>query len=390
MKRYLLIHYGEIGLKGSNLRYFAKKLSAMIRDKLQNEFRENFNIMHILGRFMIPLEARFDEKRYVNVLSKISGINNFQFVYGGDVDLLKLGQQIWRKMEKFTKDCKTFVVRTKRSQKLPYSSCDAEAKLGAVLLEKGINKEVKVKGADLEINVEFFNEHGYFSYKKHAGTCGMPSNSGGKLVCMISGGIDSPVAAYRMMRRGARVIFIHFSGYPYTDQEEVEHVKAIVNILSDYQFHTKLYVVPFGKIQKIIATTLEIPGKLRVVLYRRMMIRISEQISRKDEARGIITGDSYGQVASQTPDNIFAVHDVSEIPIYQPLISYDKEEIIRIAEEIGTYEISKLPCKDTCSMFSPKHPELNANVKDLLDAEKHFEVDKLVEEAFRNVEIITY
>jgi len=390
MKRYLLIHYGEIGLKGSNLQYFLKKLRIMIRNKLQKEFRKSFSIKHVLGRFMIPLNSDFDQEKYVKVLAKICGISSFHFVYGGGVDLNELGEQIWSEMEDFTKECKTFVVRVKRSQILPYSSCEAEAELGAVLLKKGIDKKAKMKGADLEINVEFFNDHGYFSYKKHEGTCGMPSNTGSKLVCMLSGGIDSPVAAYRMMRRGARVIFVHFSGYPYTDQEEVEHVKEIVDILSGYQFHTKLYVIPFGKIQKKIATTLEIPGRLRVLLYRRMMLRIAEQISMKNEAKGVITGDSFGQVASQTAENIFAIHDASKIPVYQPLIAYDKDEITRIAEEIGTFEISKLPCKDTCSMFSPKHPEIRANVNDLIEAEKFLDIDGMVKESLIGKEVINY
>ncbi|MFA7685804.1 MAG: tRNA uracil 4-sulfurtransferase ThiI [Candidatus Gracilibacteria bacterium] len=390
MKRYLLVHYGEIGLKGSNLQYFMKKLRMMIRNKLQKEFKKTFSIKHVLGRFMVLLEGSFEQEKYVKVLSKICGVSNFHFVYEGALDLNELGGQIWKNMEDFTKDCKTFVVRAKKSQLLPCSSCKAEAELGAVLLGKGLDKKAKMKGADLEINVEFFNDHGYFSYKKYEGTCGMPSNSGSKLVCMISGGIDSPVAAYRMMRRGARVIFAHFTGYPYTDQEEVEHVKEIVDILSGYQFYTKLYVVPFGKIQKTIATTLEIPGKLRVILYRRMMLRIAEKISMKNEAKGVVTGDSFGQVASQTAENIFAIHEVSKIPVYQPLIAYDKEEITRIAEGIGTYEVSKLPCKDTCSMFSPKHPEIRANVNEVLEAEKFLDIDGMIKESLSGKEIINY
>lgn len=392
MKRFILVHYGEIGLKGANLQYFVKKLRKMIREKLQKKFKKTFNIRYVLGRFMIPLNGKFDEKSYVEILKRIPGVNNFQFVYEGGIELKKLGNEIWKNLGELAKDekVKTFVVRLKRAQILPYSSCEMEAKLGEILLDNGIGKKVRMKDADLEINVECFNEHGYFSYNKYHGLSGMPSNSGSKLVCMISGGIDSPVAAYRMIRRGARVIFVHFSGYPYTDMEEVEHVKDLVEILSGYQFYTKLYIVPFGKIQKKIATTLEIPGKLRVVLYRRMMLRIAEMISKKNEARGVITGDSYGQVASQTPENMFAIHEVSKIPLFQPLISYDKEDIIKIAEEIGTFEISKLPCKDTCSMFTPKNPELKASVKDVQDAEKHLDIGKMIAAAMKETEIITY
>lgn len=379
-----------MALKGSNLDYFLKKLRLMIRDKLQKEFKIPFKIKHILGRFLIPMEDGIDYEKVMRIISRICGISNFQFVYEGSADIEKLGNEIWDNIESHADECKTFVVRVKRSQLMDCSSCEAEARIGAILLEKGINKKAKMKGADLEINVEIFNGKGYFSYKKIGGVCGMPSNSGSKLVCMISGGIDSPVAAYKMMRRGARVIFVHFSGYPYTDQDELEHVKEIVGILSGYQFDTKLYIVPFGEIQKTIATTLEIPAKLRVLLYRRMMLRIAEKISLKNEAKGVVTGDSYGQVASQTAENIFAIHEVSKIPLYQPLIAYDKDEIIRIAEEIGTYEISKLPCKDTCSMFSPKKPEIRASVGEILDAEKFLEIDDVVEKAFDGKEIFSY
>lgn len=362
----------------------------MIRDKLHKNFEKDFSVKYVLGRFLIPLPVKFKEEQYVEVLERICGIANFQFVYEGALELKNLGAQIYKSMGEFTENLKTFVVRVKRSQILPYSSCVAEAELGAQLLNRGINKKVKLKGADLEINVEFFNEHGYFSYKKYAGTCGMPSNSGSKLVCMISGGIDSPVAAYRMMRRGARIVFVHFSGYPYTDQEEIGHVEEIVEILSGYQLYTKLYIVPFGKIQKGIATTLEIPAKLRVVLYRRMMLRIADQISYKNQAKGIVTGDSFGQVASQTPENLFAIHDVTKIPIYQPLISFDKNEIIDIAEKIGTFEISKLPCKDTCSMFSPKNPEIKAAVKDVERVEKYLKIKSLVKGALSDTKVIYF
>ncbi len=391
MKRYLLIHYSEIGLKKSNKRYFVDKLRKQIKEKLEKRFRETFSVYEVLSRLMVPLESGFVEEDYVQVIKKIFAIKNFQFVYEGSIDLRDLGEAIWENMpDDIPGSGGTFRVTVKRSQLLDYSSIEAAKEIGAFLLRSGIDIGVKMKNTDFVFNVEFFNNFGYFSYKKYLGAGGLSANSGAKLICMISSGFDSPVAAYRMMRRGARVIFVHFHAYPFTDQSEMDHVKNLVEVLSDYQFDTKLYLFPFGKVQKSIATNLDIPAKVRVVLYRRMMLRIAERISKKEKAKGVITGDSYGQVASQTPQNLFAVHEAGSIPLFQPLIAFDKDEIIDISKVIGTHDISKLPCKDTCSMFNPKHPELTASPYDLREYEKLFQVEEFVEEVLKEGEIVTF
>lgn len=392
MKRFVLIHYSEIGLKGANKQYFVKKLRRQIKEKLEGRFRKGFSVLYVLGRLMVPLPARFNEEKYSEVLGRIFGIKNFQFVYEGNLDLEKLGSEIWDKLPKFSKDARpeTFCVRLKRSQKLPYSSAEAERELGAILLENGLGMKVRLKGADLEVNVEAFNEHGYFSFKKYAGEGGMSANSGSKLIATISSGFDSPVAAYKMMRRGARIIFVHFHAVPYTDDSEVEQVKEIVKILSDFQFDTKLYLVPFGRIQELIATERKISAKIRVVLYRRMMLKIAERIAKKEKAKGIVTGDNFGQVASQTPENMFAIHEASSIPIFQPLIANDKEETIELARRIGTYEVSAKPATDPCSMYMPKKPELKANVYDVRRYEEFMDTEVWIEKAMKGAEVLYY
>lgn len=395
MKRFILLHYSEIGLKKANKGYFVDKLRKQIKEKLEKRFRQTFVVSEILSRIIIPLQDGFVEEEYVKVLRKIFGVKNFQFVYEGVTDIELIADQIWNNMpadllSAFGNEIKTFCVRVKRSQELPLTSIEFEREIGAILLRHDIALKVKLKDMDFLVSVEFFNEHGYFSYKKYSGIGGMSANSGGKLVSLISNGIDSPVAAYKMMRRGARVIFAHFHSYPYTEQKDIENLKKLVGILSDYQFDTKLYLIPFAEIQKAIATNLDIPGNLRVVLYRRIMIRIAERIAKKDKAKGLITGDSYAQVASQTSGNLFAVHDASSIPLFQPLIAYDKEEIIMLAREIETFDISKLPCGDTCTMFVPKHPELNASIYDLRRIEEALPIDEWVEQAFSSAEIIFF
>lgn len=388
MKRILIVHYGEIGLKRANKPYFVEKLRKHLKYKLEKKFREVFVVKHVLSRFMIELPEGFLEEEYVKVVGRIFGVKNFKFSYVGSVDLEELGEQIVKELPEERPG--SFRVKVKRSMTLDMKSIDYERELGAIVLRSGFEVPVKMKGAELVIDVELFNEKGYFSMKKYKGAGGLSANSQGKLICLMSSGIDSPVAAYMMMRRGARVIFAHFHGYPYTDKDEMEQVQELVEILSDYQFDTKLYLVPFGFIQKAIATNLDIPGKVRTVLYRRIMLKISEEISRKEKANGLITGESFGQVASQTPGNIFAIHDAVNIPILPPLIGMDKDEVIAVAERIGTFDISKLPCKDACSSFMPKSPELNANVYDLHKYEESLPLSEWIEKALGDAEVKLY
>lgn len=384
MKRLLIVHYGEIGLKGANKDYFVKKLKKAVKMRLEKRFRRTFSVWYTLGRLLVDLPERFNEEKYVEVLSRIFGIKNFKFVRIGSTKIEKISEQIWKNMPKFEMSPENFRVKVKRSMELPYKSVEAERKIGALLLDKGLDLKVKLKNSDFIVDVEFFNNNGYFSYRTYQGQGGFPPNSQGKLVSLISAGIDSPVASFQMMRRGARVIFVHFHGYPYTDKEEMNQTKEIVEILSKYQFDTKLYLIPFGKIQKAIAVNKDVPAKPRTVIYRRMMLRIAEAIAKKEKAKGLITGDNYGQVASQTPENMFAIHDASKIPLFQPLIGFDKEDIIKIAEKIGTFEISKLPCKDSCSMFMPKHPELKANIHDLRIYEEKLPLNDWVKQSLVN------
>ena len=392
MTRAIIVHYGEIGLKKGNVDYFLKKLRLHLKVKLEKAFSDTFPIKYTLGRFLIELPEGFsfeDEKKAVVVLSKIFGIKNFMFVYGGSLDIKELGKQIWDNKPDLS-DFKTFRVTCKRSQLLPFSSADAERDLGAELLDNGIDMAVKLKGADLIFNVEYFNNCGWFCYKKYQGAAGLSANSGGKLVCLMSSGIDSPVAAYKMMKRGARVIFVNFHAYPHTDRSESDQCKQLVEILSDYQFDTKLYSVPFGDVQVALRDAKSVPEKMRTIMYRRMMIRVAEAISRKENAKGLLTGDNFGQVASQTSENMFVIHEASSIPVYQPLIAYDKEEIIKVAEQIGTFDVSKLSCEDSCSVFMPKHPELKANVYDTLICEEDLPIEDWIEKLLNDSEVIYF
>lgn len=382
MDRYILIHYGEIGLKGANADYFIEKLRKHIRIRLTKRFGNDVRIRHSLRRFLVTVPDGFVEDDYVAVLSKIPGIKNFKFVYAGSADLATLGAEILGVMDGLDLSyVSSFCVKVKRSMELPFKSPEAQRELGAILLRSGFEHPVRLKGADFIVDVEFLNGFGYFSLKTYPGVGGMTSNTQGKLVSLLSSGIDSPVASYLMMKRGARVIFAHFHGYPYTDKSEMEQVVEIFEMLSEYQFDSKLYLVPFAEYQKEISRNTVIPSNVRTVLYRRLMLRIAQAIAKKEQARGLVTGDNFGQVASQTSENLYAIHDASSIPLYQPLIGLDKEDVIGVSEKIGTFEISKIPCKDSCTLFAPKVPELKADVYDVRDYEKLLPIDDWVLES---------
>jgi len=196
------------------------------------------------------------------------------------------------------------------------------------------------------------------------------------LIALISGGIDSPVAAYRMMQRGCRVIFVHFHSAPYQDNTSQEKVRQLIMTLTRHQFLSRLYLVPFGEIQRQIVASVARP--LRVVLYRRMMLRIAEAIARKEKAKALVTGESLGQVASQTLDNIVVVQQAARLPILRPLVGMDKQEIIDQARRIGTFEISAIPDQDCCQLFVPKHPATKARFADVEHDEARFDVNELV------------
>lgn len=392
MDRFLLIHYGEIGLKKSNQDYFVEKLKKDLRMRLQAAFRVPFSVIHSLGRIVVKLPEDFevsDEVRYAEVVGRIFGIKNFKFAYRSGIDFEELGEEIYGLLPDFSEGLPgSFRVNVKRSMTLDMKSVDIERLIGGMLVDKGFDVLVSLKAAEFIVDIEIFNLHSYFSFKTYRGVGGMAPLSQGKLVALLSSGIDSPVAAYLMMRRGARVVLVHFHGYPYTDAEEMENVKKLAKILAGYQFDTKLYLLPFAQVQKAIATNLEIPGKVRTILYRRIMLKIAQEIAKKDHAKGLVTGDVFGQVASQTPENIYSIHDATTIPLLQPLIAYDKEEIVKIAEGIGTFEISKLPCKDTCTMFAPKKAEIKSNVYDIRLFEQQIDVEMWVAKVLAEAEII--
>ena len=406
---YIICHYAEIGLKGKNRRFFEERLIENIKMALK---RGSFEfVKRISGRILIKLSTEWAEKaerekgevdKIKTALKSVFGIANFSFT--GDVPLKATGKitgehplkvdAIGEKAMEILKDkkFKTFKVASQRSDKnFPLTSQQINEQVGAFILEKfpaksGTppfgggkiqNSKIKVdlESPDVILYIEVVEKQAFLYTDKIKGPGGLPLGTGGKAVALISGGIDSPVAAYLAMKRGVEIIFLHFHSYPYTNKASIEKVEKLVGHLSRYQKKPKLYLAPFGDIQKEIL--LKTPAKLRVVLYRRMMLRIAQALAEKEKALALITGESIGQVASQTLENMAAIQEVCVLPILRPLVGWDKEEIIKAARDIGSFDISSLPDQDCCSRFVPEHPETKAKMAEVKAAEKKLNIRKL-------------
>ena len=236
----------------------------------------------------------------------------------------------------------------------------------------GTQARVSLDRPDLTIHVEVLPRDIYFSYGREAGPGGLPVGVSGNVVVLLSGGIDSPVAAHRLMKRGCRAVFVHFHSFPFQDATSRAKAADLVQCLTRFQYHSRLYLVPFGEVQREIVAGA--PGPLRVVLYRRFMARIAAEIARREDAKALVTGESLGQVASQTLENLAVIEEAVEMPVLRPLIGSDKEEIVQQARALGSYQISILPDQDCCSLFVPRHPATFSTLAEIRQAESRLDV----------------
>ena len=243
---------------------------------------------------------------------------------------------------------------------------------------------VDLEHPELTVRVEILNDEAFCYLRKEPGAGGLPSGVSGRVACLMSGGIDSPVAAYRMIKRGCRVRLIHFHSYPILSHTSQDKVAELAELLTRRQLETRLYMVAFGDIQRKVVLT--VPPPLRVVVYRRLMLRIAERIGRASGATALVTGEAVGQVASQTLDNMAVIDSVTSMPVLRPLVGMDKEEIVREARQLGTYEVSIVPDEDCCTLFTPKHPATRAKAYQVEAAEAGLGIDALVEEAATTAE----
>ncbi|MBS3050833.1 MAG: tRNA 4-thiouridine(8) synthase ThiI [Candidatus Aenigmarchaeota archaeon] len=370
MKR-ILVHYSEIGIKGGNRRFFEKKLVENIKHAVGAKVERR------RGRIIL----RNVKVRDVPKLRKIAGISNFSIAEEVPLRMPSIIRAVIATAKK--SPAKSFRITASRSDKsFRHTSPELNKMLGGAVW-KATKKKVDLHNPGLEIFVEIA-EKAYIYSEKQQSVGGLPVGTAGRLVCLLSGGIDSPVAAYRMMSRGCRIIFVHFHNYdPFMTK-----VRKLVSTLSEYQGSSKLYLVPFKEVQQsIIKKTMKQGSEYRMLLYRRLMMQIAEQVARKEHALGLVTGDSVAQVASQTLQNLNVIYEPVKLPILSPLIGTHKQDIIRTAEEIGTYRTSIIPYTDCCSVLIGKHPATHAQLKEVKKIEKRLKISTLVKKALKKAEI---
>ncbi|RCK72231.1 MAG: tRNA S(4)U 4-thiouridine synthase (former ThiI) [Ignavibacteriae bacterium] len=380
MKPIIVVHHHEIGLKGKNRSYFEKHLLRNVRLALRDLLPQN-NITGGYGRFIIYLTEK-NQEEIIERLKKIFGLSNICFGFETEQSIEKFIQvaKILLKDKSFN----TIKVHASRADKnFPLNSMQINSEVGKFLCDR-FKVRANLSQPDITIYIELANKLAYIYLSKIEGAGGLPAGISGRVVSLISAGFDSPVASYKLMKRGAYIIFVHFHSYPYVSNSSIEQVQSIVKKLTSYQFYSKLYLVPFAECQKEIV--LKTDQKLRVILYRRMMIRVAEKIAEMEKANALVTGEALGQVASQTLQNIKVIDAVSNLPILRPLIGSDKEEIIKVANLIGTYEISKEPYDDCCSFLNPKNPETWADYNEVLNAEKNLNIDEMLKSLIESLE----
>jgi len=386
---HVLVHYHELALKGRNRKHFEYRLVHHLRRALKP--LTHIQVEALQGRIRVSFEEEGAWPRLEAQLKCVFGIVNFSLTRSvplpfNNPDISALKAAILSNLP--TDPYDTFRVSAKRADKrFPKTSMEVEQEIGATVVEQ-TGKRVKLKNPDLTIFVELVPPEAYYSCQREIGAGGLPTGTGGKVVSLISGGIDSPVATFRMLKRGCKAVFVHFHGRPYLSRVSEEKVQDIVKLLTTYQLHSRLHLVPFGDIQSQIVV--KSPPPVRVVLYRRLMLRIAEKIAKQEDAWGLVTGDSLGQVASQTPENIAVINQATTMPILRPLIGMDKIEITQQAQAIGSFETSIEPDQDCCTLFVPKHPRTRCNLPDILRVEEDLDIPALIQQGLQGAELMEF
>ncbi len=388
--RCAIVHYHELALKGRNRPYFEHRLARHLRLVLRD--LGVTQVAPLPGRIRVALGEDTAWELVKARLAKVFGVVHFSLAQSVSLtpDLPATLDAMKSAIGETVRDLRfnTFRVSTKRADKrFPMTSVDIDREIGAHVCAL-TGKRVSLGNPELTISVEMLTKEAYYSVQREAGPGGLPTGCSGKVACLVSGGIDSPVAAYRMMKRGGRAVFVHFHGRPYVSRASEEKVREIVDALTQYQLYSRLYLVPFGDIQRQIV--LGAPAPFRIVLYRRMMLRIAEELARRERCWALVTGDSLGQVASQTPENLSVVEEAAQLPILRPLIGMDKIEITDQAQRIGTFETSIEPDQDCCKLFVPPHPSTKTSLDQIRKIEHGFDLGALVKQGLERAELAEF
>lgn len=381
----ILIRYGEISLKGKNRNLFVNQLKKNVQNVLKPF--PNVKIKATRDRMYVFLNGEnLDE--VAKKLEKVFGIQSFSPVIKVEKDIEQMKASAKTLFEKLNASGKTFKVSAKRADKtFPYSSDEINHLLGAHLLTNIPELKVDVHKPDYNLQVEIRQDAVYITCEIIKGAGGLPVGSSGKAMLMLSGGIDSPVAGFLSMKRGLLIEAVHFYSPPFTSERSKQKVIDICKKLAEVSGKFTLHIVPFTEIQQMIHQ--KIPNNYTMTTTRRIMLRITDEIRRMKNALAIVNGESLGQVASQTLESMYAINEVTNTPIIRPLITMDKLEIIKIAQEIGTHDISILPYEDCCTIFSPAQPKTKPRREKVNQFEQAIDFQPLIEKAIENIETIT-
>lgn len=378
---YILVHYGELALKGLNRPYFEKKLIENIGKALNGQ--EHAGIKKLQGRILIGLNEESNVGKIEEALKRVFGIAWFAPCFMTVADMENIKECVHEKII-FEADEKVKVSTTRADKTLPFTSMDLNHELGSYIV-KNFNVKISMKEPRKEIFVELVDGKAYIFDRKIRGLYGLPVGVSGKVLHLLSGGIDSPVAAWLLMKRGCEVEFLHFHAFQKFDEKRNAKILDLARILKEYCFKARVFFVPFYPFE---AEAVEAPMRYRLILFRRFMVRVAEKVARKHGISALGSGENLAQVSSQTLENMAVINSATSLPILRPLLTYEKNETINLAKQIGTFEVSVKPYKDCCSLFVAKHPVTKARLEVVEAIESKLRLNDAVKESVEKLEIV--
>lgn len=379
----IMVRYGELSTKGKNRKDFIKQLGKNVRAVL-HPF-PNLEVKAQRDRLHVSLNDE-DDEAVINALKGVFGIENFYPSIQVDKNMDAIKQTALQMVREQYREGATFKINTRRQDKhFDYNTNQINNILGDYVLTNVDGISVDVKHPDIAIRVEVRMNGAFLSSEKIQGAGGLPVGTGGRATMMLSGGIDSPVATYQAMKRGVRIDMIHFYSPPYTSEQALNKAKQLTSVLAKYSGNIQFIQVPFTEVQETIKE--KVPEGYLMTIQRRMMLRIAAAITKSRHCTGVFTGEALGQVASQTLESMMAINDVTTMPVLRPLVSMDKTEIIKIAKNIGTYDLSILPFEDCCTIFTPPAPKTHPNLEKSRKFEGYIDVDGLIQRAMDGIKI---
>lgn len=385
-RRVCLVHYHEIGLKGKNRSTFENQLVTNLYRALRDF--DVAEVKRVSGHLLVSATDGYATEALAAAVARVPGVARVSLAYLCGLDEQEYCGAAVKALSE-AGEFRTFKVHARRSStNYPLHTLDIHQLVGEVLCGAFPDKKVEMHGPDVTVNVNVVQGSVYVFATSRVGVGGLPVGTAGKVVTLLSSGFDSPVATWMVGRRGAICVPVHFSGRPMTADTSEWLCQDVVRALEPSGLIGRLYVVPFGERQREIS--LVVPQSLRIICYRRVMFAVAERIARLEGAKALVTGESLGQVASQTLENIAAVNEVVTMPVLRPLIGSDKQEIMRRAEEIGTHEISIQSAEDCCTLFMPRRPETHARMAEVLEAWESFDHEAMIEDLVANVEYVDY